>query len=71
MKNFRRTFLFLTLILLILITPAGIFAGGQKEVEVDSYPMMAFEPQEQKATKAVDGEMVEINIFTTNDDTYR
>ncbi len=68
MKNFKRTFLFLTLILLILVIPTGLFAGGQKEAELDSYPMMAFEPQELKATRAVDGEVVEINIFTTNDE---
>ena len=68
MKNLKRTFLLLTLILLILLVPTVLFAGGQKEPVIDSYPMMAFEPQEQKATKAVDGEMVEINIFTTNDE---
>ena len=68
MKNFKGTFLLFALILLILIVPVSIFAGGQKEAEVDSYPIMAFEPQELKATKAVDGEMVEINIFTTNDE---
>lgn len=68
MKNFKRTFLFFTLILLIMAVPTGLFAGAQKEAELDSYPMMAFEPQEQKATKAVDGEVVEINIFTTNDE---
>ncbi|MCK5198678.1 MAG: hypothetical protein KAR21_10025, partial [Spirochaetales bacterium] len=68
MKNFKRTFLFFTLILLIMAVPTGLFAGAQKEAELDSYPMMAFEPQEQKATRAVDGEVVEINIFTTNDE---
>ncbi len=68
MKNFKRTFLFLTLILLICFIPAGIFAGAQKETKPVSYPISAFAPQDQKATKAVDGEVVNINIFTTNDE---
>ncbi len=68
MKNLKRTFLFLTLILLIFLIPGGIFAGAQKETKSVSYPISSFVPQEQKATKAVDGKVVDINIFTTNDE---